>query len=161
MQDAEKGYPTQKFLLSIDLNRVAKWLRMMGFDAAVIPAISVSELIRRTITEDRILLTRSIKLSKDKRPFTRILVHSDDHLEQLKEILSSLHPDEKYFFTRCLCCNRPLYLIQKEKVIGLVPDRVYAKYHEYFVCRYCGRFYWTGTHWDTMRKKIADILALR
>jgi uncharacterized protein len=160
MQDAEREFPSQKFLLTIDLNRLTKWLRMMGFDAAVIPSISVSELIRRTVTEDRVLVTRSIKLSKDKRQFPRILIHSENHLNQLKEILSYLQPVEKFFFTRCLCCNRPLYPIDKEKVRGLIPERAFNLHEEFHVCRHCGRFYWAGTHWEAMKKKIAEILIL-
>lgn len=157
MQDAEFNVPKQTFLLTIDLNRLAKWLRMMGYDATVIRSVSISELIRRTVSEDRVLVTRSIKLSKDKRQFVRVLIHSNNHLEQLKEILAYLKPEEKFFFTRCLCCNRPLYPIQKNKVAGLVPERSFQLHHEFFVCRYCGRFYWTGTHWDAMKKKIEEL----
>jgi uncharacterized protein len=159
MQDVELDYPSQKFLLTIDLNRLAKWLRMLGYDAAVIPDISISELIRRAVAEERILVTRSIKLSKDKRQFSRMLIHSNHHLEQLKEMLDYLKPSEQFFFTRCLCCNRPLYPIEKAKVKGLVPERSFALHEAFHVCRHCGRFYWAGTHWEAMRKKIAEILA--
>jgi uncharacterized protein len=157
MQDAELNVPGKKYLLTIDLNRLAKWLRMMGYDAVIIPSISISELIRRAIAENRIILTRSIKLSKDKRPFSRILIHSENHLNQLKELLSYLHPDEKYFFTRCLVCNRTLYPIGKDKVEGLVPDRSFQLHDEFRVCRHCGRFYWAGTHWEAMKKTIEEI----
>jgi uncharacterized protein len=161
MKDAETDYPSQKFLLTIDLNRLAKWLRMMGYDAAVIPSISISELIRLAIAENRILITRSIKLSKDKRQFARILIHSHHHLEQLKEILGYLKPEEQFFFTRCLCCNRPLYPIEKEKVKGLVPERSFELHEEFHVCMHCGRFYWAGTHWEAMKKKIAELLTIK
>jgi uncharacterized protein len=161
MQDVEQEIPSQKFLLTIDLNRLAKWLRMMGYDAVVFPSIPISEVIRRTTVEKRILVTRSIKLSKDKRQFTRILIHSNNHLEQLKEILVSLVPGEKYFFSRCLCCNRPLYPIQKDKVAGLIPERSYKLHEDFHVCRHCGRFYWPGTHWKAMKEKIEEILTIR
>lgn len=158
MKDAEAVLPKQKFLLTIDLNRMARWLRLLGYDAAVIPAISTSELIRRTIAEERIVITRSVKLSKDKRPFARLLIHSNHHLEQLREVLHILKPEEQFFFTRCLCCNRPLYSIEKNKVAGLVPERSYQLHNEFFVCRHCGRFYWAGTHWEAMRNELSELL---
>ncbi|HNW99796.1 MAG TPA: Mut7-C RNAse domain-containing protein [Candidatus Cloacimonadota bacterium] len=159
MKDADPKVPKRKFLLTIDLNRMARWLRLLGYDAAIIPAIPVSELIRRTISEERVLITRSIRIYKDKRPFPRFLIQSDNHLQQIKELLPSLQIDDQFFFTRCICCNRPLYPIEKDKVAGLIPERAFAKHDEFFVCRHCGRFYWAGTHWDAMKKTITDLLA--
>ena len=161
MKDADHRTPQKKYLLTIDLNRMARWLRLLGFDAAVIPAVSVSELIRRAVTEERMLVTRSVRVYKDKRPFSRFLIHSVHHLKQLQEILPSLEIDEKYYFTRCICCNRPLYPIEKEKVSGLIPERVYVKHDVFFVCRHCGRFYWAGTHWEAMKKTVMDFVISR
>jgi uncharacterized protein with PIN domain len=142
----------QRFLLTVDLNRLAKWLRLFGFDASVIPAVSVSELIRRAIKEERIVLTRSHKLSKYKRHFPRFLIQAELPEQQLLEILSWLKPDESKFFSRCIVCNRPLYPITKEKVQRLVPPRSYENNEQFYTCRHCGRIYWQGTHWQAMLK---------
>ncbi|MBT6993814.1 MAG: hypothetical protein HN952_02555 [Candidatus Cloacimonetes bacterium] len=147
----------QKFLLDENLNKLAKWLRILGYDAAIYKNISFLQRANLTKKERRIYLTRSKKESKSHLVFSRILLKSDDYLQQIKELRELLHYDENEMFLRCTKCNRKLYYIDKERVSGKIPQRVFAHFTTFYVCRKCGNFYWKGSHFVVLKKKLEKI----
>ncbi|MDO9578196.1 MAG: Mut7-C RNAse domain-containing protein [Candidatus Cloacimonadales bacterium] len=146
-----------KFLLSENLNRLAKWLRLLGYDAAIYKAISTDKMINLANKERRILLTRSNKIAVRKEKFSRILIKSEFHTEQLKEIRSYLVFSREHIFTRCLICNKILFAISRDKVWNLVPEFVLNSIKEYKVCRKCGKIYWPGSHYKNMLEVLRNI----
>jgi len=68
-----------KFLLAENLGKLAKWLRFLGYDAALYRKISLDNMIRIANKDNRIILTRSKKVAKNKRKFKRILIKSENH----------------------------------------------------------------------------------
>ncbi len=154
MKDALKP----KFLLTENLNRLAKWLRMLGYDAAIYKSISFHNMIRLAKKERRIILTRSAKQAKSNLKFSRILIKADKHLEQIKELKEIITFNEQYTFSRCLLCNKRLYGISREKVKDLVPEFIYEDHTDFKVCRKCGNIYWKGTHYKSMLAELKKIL---
>ncbi|MCK5027974.1 MAG: Mut7-C RNAse domain-containing protein [Candidatus Pacebacteria bacterium] len=154
MKDALKP----KFLLTENLNRLAKWLRMLGYDAAIYKSISFHNMIRLAKKERRIILTRSNKQAKSNLKFSRILIKADNHLEQIKELKEVITFNEQYTFLRCLLCNKLLYGISREKVKDLVPEFIYENQTDFKVCRKCGKIYWHGTHYKAMLMELRKIL---
>lgn len=149
-----------KFLLDENLNRLAKWLRMLGYDAAVYKSINIHNKIRLVNRERRIYLTRDKTLAKKKEKFTRVLIKSEKHLEQLKEILDYISYNEEFVFTRCIDCNRILYDISKGKIKELIPPFVLENHSHFKVCRKCGKVFWMGTHYQEMKKELKNILTI-
>jgi len=147
-----------KFLLTANLNRLAKWLRMLGYDAAIYKSISFHNMIRLAVKERRIILTRSKKQAKSKLKFSRILIKTDNHLEQIKELKEVISFNEQYTFSCCLLCNKQLYGISREKVKDLVPEFIYENHTDFKVCRKCGKIYWQGTHYKSMLVELRKIL---
>ncbi|MBN1326731.1 MAG: Mut7-C RNAse domain-containing protein [Candidatus Cloacimonetes bacterium] len=147
-----------KFILTENLNKLAKWLRILGYDAALFKAISFSALIRTAINDDRIVLTRSRKQADSNYHFPRRLIRSDDHLEQLKELQDLIVFDRSAIFSRCSLCNRILFEIDKEKIKNLVPEYVYQNWNEFRICRKCGKIYWTGSHFDNIIRFLETVL---
>ncbi|HPR18649.1 MAG TPA: Mut7-C RNAse domain-containing protein [Candidatus Cloacimonadota bacterium] len=147
-----------RFLLTENLNKLARFLRMLGYDAVVYKSISSQKMIDLASKERRILLTRSHKTAKSKIHFSRILIKSVMPAKQLQEIASYLEIEDNYLFTRCLNCNKHLFEIEKQKISDLVPDPVFQSFDEFTVCRSCGKIYWKGTHYTDMKKQLAEIL---
>ena len=146
-----------RFILEDNLIRLAKWLRIMGYDAAVHRAVSLSTLISLANKEKRVFITRSNKIFKLKQRFPRFLIKSDKHLQQLQELKNYIELEEDFLFTRCTHCNTKLNVIEKEKIEKLVPEVVYQSFEDYYICRRCGRIYWQGSHYKRMKLELQKI----
>ncbi|MCF7794205.1 MAG: Mut7-C RNAse domain-containing protein [Candidatus Cloacimonetes bacterium] len=150
-----------RFLLDENLNRLAKWLRMLGYDAAVYKRISVQKQINLAIKERRLILTRNRKTAKSALKFNRVLIAEDNHIKQLQEIIDMIRYDEDLIFSRCLDCNKLLFDIDKKKIEELVPEYVFKNFHEFKVCRRCGRIFWQGSHFDDMKNKLLQLFSFK
>lgn len=147
-----------KLLLTRELGRLAKWLRILGFDAKYTKEERGGSLIIEALREDRAILTRNHHLPKSGA--VKILVIESDKLkEQLTEILKDLkiQPEAGRMFTRCIVCNEELADIEKEKVRDKVPEYVYNTQEDFITCPKCHRIYWQGTHWGNVTKTLKDL----
>lgn len=143
-----------KFILTVDAQKLAKWLRLLGYDTKVIKSIAMLNLIRIAKKEGRIIVSRSKSVLNHPLEFDRIFIHSNQLGEQLQELKPWLSYHESYVFTRCPEDNELLKDIAKEKVISLIPDKVAQLHDEFKICRKCGRVYWKGTHYQRIREKL-------
>lgn len=146
-----------KFILTVDAQRLAKWLRLLGYDTKVIKSISLLNLIRIARKEKRIIISRSKSLLNHPLEFDRIYIHSNDLEEQLQEIKPWLSYDEDYLFTRCPEDNELLTAIEKEKIMPLIPAKVAELHDDFKICHKCGRIYWQGSHYQKIRDKIKEL----
>ncbi len=147
-----------KFLLDENLGKLARWLRLLGYDAAIYKSISIHNKIRLAIKEQRVYLTRNKKIAKLKQKFPRKIILSQNYKEQLKELKDYIEYNEDYLFTRCAICNRLLKTADKEKIKKLVPPFVYQTQNEFKICYMCGRIYWKGTHYKKIEQTLKTIL---
>ncbi len=150
----------KKFLLDENLGKLAKWLRMLGYDSVVYKSISIEKKISLCVKERRIFLTRSKKIAKMNEHFFRILIRTEKYDNQLKEILPLLEINNEMFFSRCLECNNGLQAIKAENIDGLVPENVKHNFTDYKICRKCGKIYWHGSHYDAMKSKLKNLLTI-
>jgi len=147
-----------KFLLSENLNKLARYLRMLGYDAAIYKSISFSNKIRLVNKERRIYLTESTKESRSKHKFSRFLILSVKVSDQLFEIRKYIRFPNEFLFSRCIECNKLLYPIAKEKISQLIPEYIFENHINYLACRKCGKIYWKGTHYTDMVGKLEKYL---
>jgi len=144
-----------KFAVDKMLGRLAKWLRIIGQDAAYGPHLSGYGLIHSARREGRLILTRDRTLVKKNLPAV-LLIQSDRFREQLKQVIEAFQLDPlKNAFTRCTECNAPLQPVGKESVQEKVPSYVYSTQERFSACARCGRIYWPATH----QRKMLDELA--
>jgi uncharacterized protein len=148
----------KKFLLDENLGKLAKWLRMLGYDAAVYKSISIEKKISLCNKERRIFLTRNKKTAKRKEQFSRILIKTEKYDEQLQEILHLLEFNDETLSSRCLECNYELQELQVEKIKDLVPENVRYNFPDYKICRKCGKIFWKGSHYASMKSKLKNLL---
>ncbi|MCL5961572.1 MAG: Mut7-C RNAse domain-containing protein [Chloroflexi bacterium] len=146
-----------KFVADAMLGRLAKWLRILGYDTLYSAEMDDASLARLARQEGRILLTRDTRLVQ-RRGLTYLLVESDIVEEQLRQVVGELRLDvEEAVFSRCPSCNTPLETTDKPSVAGLVPPYVYATQGQFKRCPRCRRLFWRGTHWDRMKEKLAGL----
>jgi len=145
-----------KFIADGMLGRLAKWLRMLGYDTLYDPRWDDNELVRRARAEERLILTRDTILAK--RPGVRSLLISSQSLEgQLRQILDELSLKANAPFCRCSLCNVPLVEIERATARNLVPPYVFATQSHFRRCPQCSRIYWRGTHWQRMNELLDKI----
>ncbi len=149
-----------KFIVEDNVGKLAKWLRMAGFDASLFTGADDDALIATAQEENRILLTRDRRIMK-RRVIARgliraILIESDQFSVQVRQVLSTLGLDKSKFhpFTVCLECNQRLEPRAKEAIRDRVPPYVYVTQEHFAECPSCGRIYWHGTHWQAMIRTI-------
>ncbi len=147
-----------KFIADCHLGKLAKYLRLMGFDTLFFSHIEDNKLITIANEENRIILTRDRDLSQRKNAHT-LLLKPTETKTQLKTLIDCYdlkeHPAH---FSRCIVCNTPLQVIEKEKIIDSLPEKV-KKYFDYFeYCPTCDRIYWQGDHYRNMVAFLEDVL---
>jgi len=146
-----------KFLLEENLIKLAKWLRLMGYDADVYRSVNINALIALAVKEHRIILTRSKRIAKLKQRFSRFLIKSDNYINQLSELKDYISINENHLFSRCMNCNVLLHDIEKKKIKDLVPTKVFHAFYNFKICRRCGRIYWQGSHYIEMYNTIHNL----
>jgi uncharacterized protein with PIN domain len=137
-----------KFILTSELNKLAKKLRFIGYNSTVSRSLSSHVTIKLAIKEERILLTRSQRIASDKRQFQRVLLTDSDPQAQLEYLFKKLNLNPDNIFTRCPECNMKLQPVSLDKIGITLPPTVVENYSEFKVCRKCGKYYWKGTHYD-------------
>ena len=150
-----------KFIADIMVGRLAKYLRMAGYDVLYINTASDDQIISKARETDRIVLTRdSLMLTRRefKKGTVKYLFIKDDKLKnQLNQIKSDLKVLLKPNLVRCIECNRKLIKVKKEDVKNKVPPYVYKTQQNFLYCKKCDKYYWRGTHYDNIRNTFLSI----
>ena len=147
-----------RFIVDNNVGKLAKWLRMMGYDALFFNGSNDSHMVRKALDEGRVILTRDTQIVK-RRVVTSgqlkvILLASDDPEQQMRQVMEALKLDCLRPFTICLECNQPLEERLREAVRELVPHYVFKTQSQFVQCPACHRIYWRGTHWQAMTRKL-------
>jgi hypothetical protein len=158
--DEGGGPDGPRFMVDAMLGRLARWLRVLGFDAAWEADIADERLVRRALDEERWILTRDRALPVEWRAPRVHLVAAETPFEQLREVARAFglaagaRP-----FRRCSRCNAVLEAIDAQSAAARVPLRVLERHDEFRRCPGCGRIYWPGSHAERMRRVVERALA--
>jgi len=148
-----------KFIVDRMLGRLAKELRMLGYDTVFYRGDNAYQMIKLAREEDRVILTRNTKLIPKRSEDRLVRIMEDKTPLQLKELIQkkviSLY--EENLFSRCLLCNILLDKIPREEAKGKVPDFIFYQQKEFSRCPRCLRIYWRGSHQENMQKKVKEL----
>ena len=151
------------FVVDCMLGRLAKWLKILGFDVLYFSKAEDRDLVDIARREGRVLLTRDTGLIERtaKRP-NRLFVRSDDWEDQVVQVLDDLGLwDDVRPNTRCIECNLPLKALARERARNLVTPFVLEHASSFAICPGCDRVFWQGTHYGDMERKIERLLERR
>ncbi|MBN1366947.1 MAG: Mut7-C RNAse domain-containing protein [Dehalococcoidales bacterium] len=153
-----------KFIADNNVGKLAKWLRMVGFDTESFNGTDDGEMVAIAVAENRIILTRDTGVMA-RRLITSgqvraILIESDRLVRQIRQVSEELHIDKSQYkpLTFCLECNRTLMPRTKSEVKNRVPSHVFETQEQFVECPSCNRIYWRGTHWQAMQRKIENVI---
>ncbi len=156
VESTNKRTHPPRFVADAMLGRLAKWLRMMGYDVTFFNDADDLLLLRHARAESRLLLTRDRALAQ-RAGALGVMVHSQ-HLEaQLRELTERGLIDGPLDATRCPVCNAVLVEVAREDVRDRVPPYVYQTQDEFYECPQCHRIYWAGTHWQNVTRTWAAL----
>jgi uncharacterized protein with PIN domain len=147
-----------RFAADAMLGRLARWLRVLGYDTWYDIAVADPELVRLAGEEDRILLTLDRHLLRELRPARALPLGQDEPLRQLRDVVLALGlAPPAQLFTRCLLCNVLLQRAAAE-ALRLLPAGVLEVPGPVRQCPRCGRLYWEGSHVRRMRAALERVL---
>ena len=106
--------------------------------------------------ENLILITRDRELSIRYR--NSVYIKSDRHEEQLREFVARFPPDESLYFTRCPLCNGLLRVTDDPAIMASLPPGVRKLQNRVYICTHCGKIYWEGTHYASIKNEIRSIV---
>ena len=150
-----------KFVVDCMLGKLAKWLKILGFDVLYFSKIEDDEILKIAREDERVLLTRDNLLIKKAKNISKLFIESDKWSEQIIEVINHFKLKNKIKpYSRCLECNYPLKKIPKSKAKNLVAPFVYNSEKEFALCPKCGRVYWPGTHYQEMEGKLKKLLKI-
>ena len=155
----KKGCPLEfRFAAERTLGRLAKWLRILGFDTLYEPDLTAGYFIG--LESNRIILIRRApyRQSHTDNPF--VVIRTDHYWDQLVEVVQAVGITAECIqpFSRCIRCNSTLMPANKADLQGKVPDYVWETHHEFRICQGgCQRIYWAGSHIERSIERIRDL----
>ena len=140
-----------RFVLDGHLGKLARALRLLGFDCAYDRDADDPAIIERAGTERRIILTRDRELLKSNAVTHGYWIRHTDPREQVAEVVERFDLRTQVRpFTRCSVCNGFIEPADLQEARREAPERVREWCNEYYRCSACGKLYWKGTHFDRL-----------
>lgn len=141
------------------LGRLARLLRLLGYDTDYSPAASTPQLQEIARRGDRVVLTRGQAEKRFPDLHHVFSVKSEHAPEQLREVVEHFRLEvHTGLWTRCTLCNGTIEPVEKAAVAGLVPPKVFEVYEKFFRCAGCRQVYWQGSHVERIVKNLASVL---
>ncbi|MBD3271680.1 MAG: hypothetical protein GF384_03975 [Elusimicrobia bacterium] len=145
-----------RFLVDRMLGRLARWLRIVGYDAVYFNQPFSRTITMTSLAEHRIIITRNSRVSA-RRSYRLILIHSDHLSDQLHQLIDAcgIQIRADRFFSRCSFCNMPVKTVDRHSIRNHVPAFVYATSSHFSQCPSCGRIFWQGTHNNLIKQQLS------
>ncbi len=150
-----------RFVVDMNVGKLAKWLRVMGYDTLFPRTGDDNDLVRIALREDRILVTRDagfgLRRAVRNGQMLVVQVEADDLRSQLCQLVRDLKLNPVARFSRCVLCNEPLHPLNKQDAAGRVPSYVFRNHCKFMECPGCRRLFWRGTHWSNMISELDQL----
>jgi uncharacterized protein with PIN domain len=150
-----------QLILDVHLGKLARWLRLVGFDAMYRADLDDSEVADVAAREKRVVLTRDVGLLQRKVITHGYWVRAEDPDVQIVEVLSRFQLDHSLRpFQRCLECNGLIERVDKTEVLDRLEPKTRQFFNEFFRCANCQKVYWAGSHYTRMLAKLKRVIGL-
>jgi uncharacterized protein with PIN domain len=158
----EKHLLCPRFIIDVNLGKLAKSMRLLGFDSLYRNDYSDAEVVNIALSEQRIVLTRDRRLLYSKHINHGYWVRGVNIENQTDEVLHHfdlydlIHP-----FIRCLTCNGILIPVVKADIKDRLEPKTRLYYEIFHQCDDCQQIYWEGSHMENMRQRFAIYLTMQ
>lgn len=147
--------PTVRFVVDVNVGRLAALLRLTGFDTAYENRLRDKQIAELAHRESRIVLSKDRALMKRSKIVFGRLVRAVQPEDQLIETLQFFGLTGPYnLFSRCLQCNRKLQPVAKTAILHRLEPKTKLYFNTFKTCPECNRIYWRGSHCDAMAAKL-------
>jgi len=147
-----------KFLVDGMLGKLARWLRMLGYDVIYSVRLDDCALLELTKKDERVLLTKDLELYKRAigRGLDAYYVEGKIESERLAELAKrySLQLTIDMDKSHCPVCNTNLKVTPKEQLKGELEKNTFTYYDKFWKCTNCGQIYWQGAHWTQINNTL-------
>lgn len=148
-----------KFILDVHLGKLARHLRLLGFDTMYDCQYDDKTIVQLSQQEHRIILTRDVGLLKNKVITHGYWIRNIQPEQQVEEVLKRFDLRQQcHPFTRCLECNGELKTIEKANIATQLPPLTAEYYENFMHCTACEKIYWEGTHYQRLKKWVDEFL---
>ena len=142
------------------LGKLTRWLRILGYDVAYSTTLSDRELVETAKAEGRVLLTCDLQLFQQASMHgtESFLIEGTTESEKLALLANrfDLKLEADAHISRCPMCNTRINVKPKDQVTGLVPEKTFSRYDEFWECPNCKKLYWQGSHWKKIYQTLQD-----
>jgi uncharacterized protein with PIN domain len=148
-----------RFVVDCMLGKLAKWLKILGFDTVYDSAADDDQILLIAQKEKRAILSRDTGLLGRAKSLPSLSIESESWPDQVRQVLAAFDLwDKTDPYTRCLDCNVRLKPVSREKARNLVTAFVLERAKKFALCPSCGRIFWQGTHFKAMEARLSDLL---
>ena len=146
-------------MVDVNLGKLARRLRLLGFDTLFSNAYTDPEIAAISQAQHRIVLTRDRRLLHAKTITHGYWVRSDIPAQQLEEVVRRFDlAGAARPFSRCATCNGLIEPVAKRDVLPLLEPGTRRHYEKFYRCRACGKVYWEGPHITRLRQLLPGFL---
>lgn len=157
LRPARQGPP--RFVIDNHLGKLARTLRLLGFDSLYRNDFEDVELAQLSSDEGRILLTRDRRLLMRKAVNYGYCVRTRDPNQQLVDVMRRYRLKDQFRpWSRCLGCNGLLSPVAKKKIIDRLEPKTKKYFSEFQMCPDCLQIYWKGSHYEPLQRIIETSL---
>jgi uncharacterized protein len=148
-----------RFVADRMLGRLARMLRLLGYDTLYMPEAALAVLQEMAQGGDRIVLTRGDAKKRFPTLQNVYSVRSEHPPEQLRDVVARFGLETQVgLWTRCTLCNGHIQEVEKQEVEGRLDTKILQLYQEFFRCMDCGHIYWRGSHVDRITENLQRML---
>ena len=141
------------FIADAHLGKLARYLRMLGFDTLYDNDLGDQALAKISAEQHRILLTSDRALLMHRIVTHGIYVRKGTPLQQLKSLVNRLDLVKCICpFSRCMRCNGKLNAVAKSVIEDDLQANTRRVFNEFRQCQACGQVYWKGSHYQRMQQ---------
>jgi uncharacterized protein len=147
-----------RFVLDGHLGKLARMLRLLGFDTIYRPDAEDRWLVQIAVEERRALITRDRRLLMHAvltdGYCPRSLYVDEQTIEMMRrfDLWQAMQP-----YSRCLRCNGLLERVEKEAVLAQLEPLTQMHYTDFRRCAECRQVYWSGSHFSKLEARVKSI----
>ena len=156
-----RGKPLRRtaFICDVPLGKLARLLRLLGFDTRYRNDYSNELIVELSLLEKRCILTRDRGILKRKAVTHGCCIRSTAPEEQAKEVMIrfDLYAQAQPF-SLCIECNGTISRATRASVLSALAEKTKECYNEFYKCNSCNRIYWQGSHFDALNETVRSLL---